>query len=167
MNLEYKKFLNPDFPPESKVWIYQSSRLLKMDEAFTAEEMLKEFVANWKSHGKPVTAQGLILFGYFLVLIADETQTHVGGCSTDTSQRLIKTIGEKFQINFFDRNQLAFVVNDGIEFLPYQQVPYALKHHFLSGDTLYFNNLVSTKKELEEKWMIPIKESWLADKVEM
>ncbi len=167
MNLEYKEFLKPNFSPNSKVWVYQANRLLRIDEAFVAEEMVKEFVESWQSHGEPVKGQGLIIFGYFVVLIADDTQTHVGGCSTDSSVRFIKQLGEKFRIDFFDRNQLAFVVNDGIELLPYQQVQYALDHNFLFTDSLYFNNLVATKKDLEEKWIIPLKDSWLAQKLQI
>ncbi len=167
MNLDYKEFLREDFSPNSKVWVYQANRLLRIDEAFDAEEMVKAFVENWQSHGEPVKGQGLIIFGYFVVLIADDTQTHVGGCSTDSSQRFIKTLGEKLGIDFFDRNQLAFVVNEGIELLPYQQIQYALDHNFLFPDSLYFNNLVATKKDFEENWIIPVKESWLAQKIEI
>ena len=167
MNLDYKEFLRSDFSPDSKVWVYQSNRLLRIDEAFEAEEMVKDFVENWQSHCEPVKGQGLIIFGYFIILMADDTQAHVGGCSTDSSIRFIKQLGEKFRIDFFDRNQLSFVINDGIELLPYQQVQYAFEHNFLFADTLYFNNLVSTKKDLEDKWIIPVKDSWLAQKVEI
>ena len=167
MNLDYKEFLKSDFSPNSKVWVYQANRLLRIDEAFEAEDMIKDFVENWQSHGEPVKGQGLIIFGYFVVLIADDTQAHVGGCSTDSSVRFIKSMGEKFKIDFFDRNQLAFVVNDSIELLPYQQVQYALEHNFLYTDSLYFNNLVATKKELEEKGIIPLKDSWLAQRLKV
>lgn len=167
MNLDYREFLREDFSPQSKVWVYQASRLLTLQEAFEAEDMINEFVAGWQSHGEQVKGQGLIIFGYFVVLIADDTQTHVGGCSTDSSVRFIKTLGEKLGINFFDRNQLAFVINDGIQLLPYQQLQYGIDHNFLSPDTLYFNNLVATKKDLEENWITPVKKSWLAQKLKI
>lgn len=167
MNLDYKEFLREDFSPQSKVWVYQSSRLLRIEEAFEAEEMIKQFIDSWQSHGDPVKGQGLFIFGYFVVLIADDTHTHVGGCSTDSSQRFFKAMGERFGIDFFDRQQLAFVVNDSIQILPYKQVQYALEHNFLFADSLYFNNLVATKKDLEENWIIPVKDSWLANKIEI
>jgi hypothetical protein len=47
------------------------------------------------------------------------------------------------------------------------QLSYAVQNHFISGDTLYFNNLVQTKKELEEGWIIPVKASWLAKKLNL
>lgn len=167
MNLDYKDFLNKDFSPHSKVWVYQASRLLQLQEALTAEELITGFVNHWQSHGEAVKGQGLLIFGYFVVLIADDTQTHVGGCSTDSSVRFIKFLGEKLEIDFFNRNQLAFIAKDKIELLPYQQVQYALDNNFLTADSLYFNNLVSSKKDLEENWIKPIKESWLANKLKL
>jgi hypothetical protein len=43
---------------------------------------------------------------------------------------------------------------------------YAVENNFINGDTLYFNNTVLTKKELLEKWIIPIKDSWLNKKID-
>jgi hypothetical protein len=34
-------------------------------------------------------------------------------------------------------------------------------------NTLYFNNTILTKAELETKWIIPLKDSWLASKFPM
>ncbi len=165
MNLEYNSFLNKDFSPKSKVWVYQANRLLTISEAFEAEEMVSAFVEDWKSHGDAVKAQGLIIFGYFVILIADETQTTVGGCSTDSSVNFIKSLGEKFGVDFLDRKQLAFVLNDTIQILPLEQVEYAIEHNFLFPETLYFNNLVATKEDLENNWIIPIQKSWLKQKI--
>lgn len=165
MNLEYNSFLNKDFSPKSKVWVYQANRLLTISEAFEAEEMVSAFVEDWKSHGDAIKAQGLIIFGYFVILIADETQTTVGGCSTDSSVNFIKSLGEKFGVDFLDRKQLAFVLNDTIQILPLEQVEYAIEHNFLFPETLYFNNLVATKEDLENNWIIPIQKSWLKQKI--
>jgi hypothetical protein len=53
-------------------------------------------------------------------------------------------------------------VKDKIQLLPMNQLSYAAQNSFLDSDTLYFNNLVQNKKELEEKWIVPVKDSWLA-----
>jgi hypothetical protein len=49
--------------------------------------------------------------------------------------------------------------------LPFSQVQYAIDKGFINRDTLVFNNVALTKKELLEKWLVPLKESWLAGKV--
>ena len=80
--------------------------------------MLDDFISDWKSHGTPVKGFGTLFFGQFIVLMADEEQTGVSGCSTDSSVRLIKTLEELFKIDLFDRTSLAFVIKEKIQLLP-------------------------------------------------
>jgi len=167
MKLDYKYLLDGNFSPDSRVWIYQSSRLLSLGEALEVEEMLNEFAQNWKSHGTPVKGAAHLFFGQFIILMADETATGVSGCSTDSSVRLIKEIEQKLGISLFDRTSLAFVVKDKVQLLPLAQFNYALDQQYIDGDTLYFNNVVQTKKELEENWIVPVRESWLAKKIKV
>lgn len=165
MNLTYQHLLPEDFAPQSRVWIYQSSRLFSLSEAFELEDLIKDFCEQWTSHGAEVKAYGNLFFGQFVVLMADESQTGVGGCSTDSSVRFIKSLEQKFSVDFFNRNNLAFVVKDKIELLPLNQLPYAFNNQFITPETLYFNNLVVNKAGLENDWIIPVKNSWLAKKL--
>ena len=167
MNLEYIYLLDGSFHPGSRVWIYQSNRVFSLHEAFDIEKMLNEFASEWKSHGTPVKGAGYLFFGQFIVLMADETATGVSGCSTDSSVRLVKDIEKQFSVSMFDRTTLAFIVKDKVQLLPLSQLQYAADNVFIDGDTLYFNNLVATKEELENKWIIPVKESWLKNRLRL
>jgi len=165
MELGYKHLLNNNFHPDSRVWVYQCDRSFTRNEALEIEEMLKEFTVQWKSHGTPVKGDAHLFFGQFIVLLADETATGVSGCSTDSSVRFIKDIDQRFSVNMFDRTTLAFVVKDKIELLPLSQLSHAAENGIIDPDTLYFNNLVQTKTELETQWIVPIKNSWLSRKI--
>lgn len=165
MNLEFKHLLPPSFSGNSRVWVYQSSRLFSLSEALEVEDQVNRFTAAWQSHGADVEAYGNLFFGQFIVLMADETKAGVSGCSTDSSVRFMKNLGGQFGVDFFNRTNLAFVVKEKIQVLPLSQLAYATQNGFISGSTLYFNNLVQTKNELEEQWIIPAKESWLAKKL--
>ena len=167
MNLEYKHLLPDNFSPGSKVWIYQSSRIFSLSEAFEIEDMINKFLDSWLSHGEQVKGAGHLFFGQFIVLMADETATSVGGCSTDSSVRLIKEAERKMGVSMFDRTTLAFVIKDRIQLLPLSQLQYAFDNGFINGDTLYFNNLVFTKKEMENNWIVTIKNSWLKNKISL
>jgi hypothetical protein len=161
MNWEYKHLLNNNFHPASKVWIYQSSRLFSLNEALEIEILLNEFTQQWNSHGTPVKGEAHLFFGQFIVLIADETATGVSGCSTDSSVRLIKETELHYKVNMFERTTLAFIVKDKAELLPLTHVQHAFDNGFIDMETLYFNNLVQSKEELEKNWIIKIKDSWL------
>lgn len=165
MNLEYQHLVPNSFADNAKVWIYQCNRMFSIGEALQLEEMLEGFTQNWQSHGSPVSGYANLFFGRFVVIIADETMNKVGGCSTDASQRFIKEVEANFGVNLFDRTNLAFVVKDKIEALPLTQLVYAIENGFITTDTLYFNNLVLTKKDFLTKWIVPVGESWLAPRI--
>lgn len=165
MTLAYKDLLPVDFADHSRVWIYQSNRLFSLSEALQLEQHLERFVANWQAHGEPVKGFATLFFGQFIVLMADETNVHVSGCSTDSSVRFIKEIEKLYGVQLFDRQMLGFVIKDKVQILPLNQMDYALKNGFVDEETIYFNNTVLTKKDLSENWLIPLKKSWLANKL--
>lgn len=162
MNLEYKNLLPQDFSDNSRVWIYQSSRILTLSEALIVEKILDDFISEWKSHGNPVKGFATLFFGQFIVIVADEEQTGVSGCSTDSSVRLIKSIELQFNINLFDRTSLAFVVKDRIQILPMGQIEYAIENGFIKRDTLFIDNSVQTLNSFQNEWIKPVKDSWLS-----
>ncbi len=162
MNIDYLHLLPAEFAPDARVWIYQANRRFSISEALQIEDLLANFAAGWQSHGTPVKGYANLFFGQFIVLMADETNAGVSGCSTDSSVRLVKEIEGLFTVTLFDRQLLAFIVKDQMQLLPLSQLSYAISNHFITADTLYFNNLVQTKAALENNWIIPLKNSWLA-----
>ena len=165
MDFNVRDHLPENFDPSSRVWIYQSSRLFFIAEAFQLEDMLKNFVSGWNSHGAPVKGYANLFFGRFIVFMADERATGVSGCSTDSSVQLIRDIEKTFKVDMFNRLLLTFIINDKIEQLPLSQFGYALSNGFITPETLFFNNTVLTKKELEENWIIQVRESWLQNRL--
>jgi hypothetical protein len=165
MNLHFQDLIPEDFNDDSRVWIYQSNRLFTISEALQIEELLEKFTESWQSHGAKVKGYGNLFFGQFIILMADETATGVSGCSTDSSVRLIKSIEQDHHVNLFDRQALAFVVKERIQLLPLEQLNYAVENNFIDPETLYFNNTVQTKEELLNRWIIPVKNSWLAKRL--
>ena len=163
--MDYKSLINQNLHADSRVWIYQANRIFSLNEALAIEVILNDFAEQWKSHGVPVKGAAYLFFGQFIILIADETATGVSGCSTDSSVRMIKDIEKQFGVNLFDRTTLAFVVEDKVQLLPMTQLQYAVDNGFISGNTSYFNNLVQTKEELESRWILPLKDSWIAARI--
>jgi len=164
MNLSHTELLPRDFAPDSRVWIYQSPRPFQMPEAQAIKTMFEDFVRDWNSHGTLVKGYAHLFYGQFIVLMADETATGVSGCSTDSSVRLIKAIEQRFGVPLFDRLLLAFRIKEKVQMVPLSGLSDALEHGDIERDTLYFNNTVANKAELETKWLIPLKDSWLASR---
>ena len=165
MNFNYKQYIPANFSDSSRVWIYQGSRSFLPDEITEIKNTLHEFVAGWKSHGAAVKGFAGLFFDQFIVLMADESNITVGGCSTDSSVHLVQSIEQMFKVQLLERQILAFVVNEKIALLPLSELDQAVENNFIHANTLYFDNTVLTKKGLLEKWIISIKDCWLAKRI--
>jgi hypothetical protein len=165
MNVHFQDQIPANFHSQSKVWIYQSNRPFASNEVSAINEMLNEFTADWKSHGAPVKAFAQLFFNHFIVLMADETATQVGGCSTDSSVRVIKSMEQQFNVQLLDRQSLAFIVENNVELVPLAHIVDAVQKDKINGDSLYFNNTILTKEQLLNEWIIPARLSWLAKRV--
>ena len=165
MNLNYQDLIPTEFDDNSRVWVYQSNRPFDMTEAMQIENLLLEFCKEWNSHGSSVKGYANLFFGQFIIIMADESMTKVGGCSTDSSVRLIKKIEQDYKVNLTDRLLLAFIIKDQINLFSLEEINLALEDTLITSDTLYFNNTILTKKELMTNWIIPVKDSWLAKRL--
>ena len=156
-----------DFAADSKVWIYQSSRPFSEQEVAEIDEQLLQFYSQWQSHGDEVKGWAKVLYNQFIVVLADEAATGVSGCSTDGMVRIIKSIERQYSVQLFDRLTLTFLVDGKAQMLPVSQVQYALDKGYINPDTRLFDNTVLTKAALEERWLIPLKNSWLAKRLQL
>ncbi len=162
MNFHFQDLIPKDFNDSSRVWVYQCNRSFSISETIEIEELLQNFTTNWNSHGSPVKGFANLFFGQFIIFLADETATGVSGCSTDSSVRVIKNIEEDYQVDLFDRQSLAFAVDERIQLIPFSLLNYEIDNEIITADTLYFNNTILTKKDLMNNWILPVANSWLA-----
>lgn len=154
-----------NFSPQSRVWIYQAMRPFTNEELQAATTAVSSFTESWLSHGEQVKGTGMVIPEGFIILIADIAVTGVSGCSTDSSVRIIKELDSRFNAGLFDRQLLAFLINDEVVRIPMQELSTVITAQQINNSTLYFNNMVQTLDELNTSWLIPAGQSWLAKKL--
>lgn len=147
--------------PSSRVWIYQSVKKLNTDQSLLAAAKIKQFVSQWTSHKVGVAGDGVLLFDRFVVLMADEEQTGVGGCSIDSSVRFVKSLEKELETNFFDRWNIAYKKDREVLSCNMAEFGKLVEKKEVNDDTIVFNNLIQTKIDFEKKWQVPYKDSWL------
>lgn len=162
MNTHFQDLIPKNFDDNSRVWVYQSNRFFSIKEALQLQKQLENFSKEWNSHGSAVKSYANLFFRQFIILMADESDVKVGGCSTDSAFRFIKNLEKKYDVQLLDRQTVAFIVNEKIRLVPLADVNFSIENDFITPDTLYFNNTILTKKELLNNWIIPLKNSWLA-----
>jgi hypothetical protein len=147
--------------PSSKTWVYTSTRAFSATEAADIQNKITAFTAGWNSHKVELTAAGALLYNRFVVLMVDESQVGVSGCSIDSSVKFIKELGAAYHTDFFDRLYICY--KNGDEIIGCNQETFSEKVSLgeITEDTLVFNNLVQTKQEWENNWLIPFGKSWM------
>lgn len=148
------------FSPQSKVWIYQSNRAFKSSEMEYLSKKLSAFTQSWSAHNQQLTAGYEIKYGYFIVLIVDETAAGASGCSIDKSVHLMKEIEQELEINLFDRFQIAWKKADEIIISERTDFEEAINNGLVNNSTIVFNNLVKDYNEYLKAWETPLNNSW-------
>lgn len=147
--------------PTSRIWVYQSNRSLSPGEVEYAETRLRDFTDRWAVHGSLLPCSFAVKYNQFVVLAADEEQQNTSGCSIDSSVRELKDLEQSLGIDLFDRNRIAFLLDGKVELLPLSELKEKFSGGMLDEATLTFNNLVTTKADLESNWLVPAHKTWL------
>ncbi len=144
----------------SKVWIYQSNREFTANEVNEISEVLKDFVGSWKRHSKDLKASYQIRYNQFIILAIDESYNNFSGCSIDASTNLFKNIEEKYHVDMFNKLNIAFKNGDHINIVTLSDFQKYVKEKKINKKTIVFNNMITTKKELENEWELAAEDSW-------
>jgi hypothetical protein len=146
----------------SRVWIYQSNRILSQEEELAILQILNNFTAEWLAHGHALAAIGEVLHHQFIILSVDEEVAGATGCSIDKSVNLMKEIEHKFNLNLFDRFRIAYRQNKEVLNCSREEFEELIKSGQINENTLVFNNLINNRNEMQTAWEIPLKDSWHA-----
>lgn len=148
-------------PPDARIWIFQTDRPLTAEEKNLAEDRLLEFTNEWAVHGNPFNTSYTIQHHHFIILAADESSQNASGCSIDSSVRVLKELEQLLKINLFDRNLIAFWTDAKVTLIPLAELKQKFQSGILNEQSLAFNNLISTRGDLERTWLLPAGETWL------
>jgi hypothetical protein len=155
----YIPFSDIDF--QARVWVYQANRELTAEETGIITETLKASLDTWEAHGKSLTASGKIFEHRFIVIAVDERDELPSGCSIDKSVHWLQEIGQRMNIDFFDRS-LAYLDDNGhVQTIPVPKIKQAVINETIFPSTTIFDNQVATKAQWMNRWKIPASNSWL------
>lgn len=150
-----------DLPETARVWIYQSDKTLESGQIDYINEQAELFCEQWAAHSTPLKSAYKILHDKFLVLAVDEGFNTASGCSIDSSVRFVKGIEQHLALNFFDRTQVAFLIDENV----FTTALHSIKDEISSGkiepETLTFNLQAQNIAEFQNSWLLPAQDSWM------
>lgn len=151
MQQNYKNIF-PELPDHSRIWIYLSDRKFTEAESSEIEHAIEAFVESWTSHQNRVKAAGTLLFSQCIILALDEDVEAASGCSIDSSVHLIKSLGQKYNVDFFNRLNMLVLIHGEVKMVHYHELESYEQHKI-------FNPSIDKLKDLRENWLVPLKET--------
>ena len=149
-----------DLPLQSRVWVFQSNRIMRPDEQSSIDDAVKHFVQNWSTHGLQMLASHVLYHNCFVIIAADEQKQAASGCSIDSFTALFKAFGTQYNLSFFDRFSIAHKSDDEVVISKIDDFKQLIDDGHITQDTFVYNNLIERRQDLFTKWEIPLKESW-------
>ena len=106
----------------SRIWIYQANRKLSAKEQEECLQRVEGFLGQWAAHGNALKASATIEHGFFLIIGTDESFNMASGCSIDTQVRFIQELGNSLDIDFFQRMNIAFLIQNEVELIEMSKI---------------------------------------------
>jgi len=153
----------------SKVWIYQSISLLTDDQVDGIRDDLYTFLENWTSHNARLYTYGNVFHQRFIAVFVDERYAGASGCSIDKSMHFIEELEQKYGLTLTERTEVAYMEkaedDEGedvskIHIIGLHDLKSSVADGELNANTFVFDNLVKTKGEFLQRWVVPLGESW-------
>ena len=156
-----------EMPPHSRLWIYQADREFSKEDILEIKKLADDFIDQWTSHGKIMDACIKLMYDRFVIVCVDERSAPASGCGIDKSVRFIQQLEKDIKTSLLDRMNVAFHKENKIITCKLSEVKEKVAAIFGMDwkNATFFNNLIETKAELENNWLVPIKDSWLAQKM--
>ena len=149
-----------ELPLQSRVWVFQSNRMMSPDEQSSIDDALKQFVQKWSTHGVQMLASHVLYHNCFVIIAADEQKQAASGCSIDSFTALFNAFGSQYNLSFFDRFSIAHKSKDKVLISSLDDFKQLIDDGRITQDSLVFNNLIEQRQDLSTKWELPLKESW-------
>ncbi len=149
-------------PAESRIWIYQSSRILSEEEADKISLETTEFLENWSSHGNELKASFQLKMNLFLIIAVDELSAAASGCSIDSSVQVVKKLEHELDLSLTDRTKIVVKNDQNIDFVAFNKVSEAVSSKKIKPNSIIFDNSITHLSQFEKNWKTTAENSWLA-----
>ena len=145
---------------ESRIWIFQSNRLISNSDIESLQNKIESFLISWTSHGNELIVSSKIEYNLFIIIALDQSQSSASGCSIDKLVSFIKKLEDQFSISLLDRLAISYKDNNKISVVRLDDFKRKILEKKIDNSTIVFNNLINLKSDLANNWEVPLSKSW-------
>lgn len=147
-------------PENAKVWIYPSNRKFYDTEIEEVHLKITTFLSSWKKEDETFEVSYQLLYNRFIVLFANDSHSPLTYQDLDASVAFIIQLQNEYKVELLDKMNVCFKQGKYVQYKELKDFKKLLKDKAITGKTIVFDNLVTTKEEFENHWEVPISESW-------
>ena len=151
-------------PDAARLWIFGSSKPVDSGKISFVRKSVREFIEQWLSHKREVTAGWDLKYNRFFLIGVDESGTGMSGCSIDSMVHNFRTIEKELETEIVNSHGFIFYkdAGDRVWCVSRQEFKDLAKQSIVNEETIVFNNTIQSVSELRQgKWEVSTKESWL------
>ncbi|MDG1039863.1 MAG: ABC transporter ATPase [Polaribacter sp.] len=143
----------------AKVWIYPSNRKFYDTEIEGVNQKIITFLESWNTDDETFQVSYKLVYNRFIVLFA-ASETPLTNLVIDASVGFILQLQEEYKVELLDKMNVCFKQGEYVQYKELKDFKKLIKNRAVTGKTIVFDNLVTTKEEFENYWEVPISESW-------
>jgi len=137
-------------PDTAQLWVYGFDKKIDPEQRTQLAADLGAFVASWNSHDAPVDGVAATVEDRF-VLLAGQCDAGIGGCSIDGSVATIKSFGEKYGLDGFNRDLVFFRNGQGeVDAVTRDEFQKGIQDGRFGDSTVVFDLTLTTLRTLRE-----------------
>ena len=147
-------------PENAKAWIYPSNRKFYDTEIDGIHEKIKLFLESWKVDDETFQVSYKLLYNRFIIFFTDNGSKPLSNIDIDASVGFILQVQQEHSVELLDKMNVCFKQGEYVQYKELKDFKKLIKNRAVTGKTVVFDNLVTSKEEFENYWEVPITESW-------
>ena len=156
MIVDFKKI-----PNWCKLWVFPSSRKFYPQEIEGLKQRIEEFLGNWTNEGQSLDCSYQLKYDRFLIISVDNSEINLSLRAHDTLTAFILELEKFYDIVLLDKINVCYKQGEFVQYKDLKEFKKMMKSKGVSKKTVVFDNMITTKAELENDWEINIMDSWL------
>lgn len=150
-----------EIPTWSKLWVFPSSRKFYEQEISGLKENIEAFLNSWTSEDQLFNCAYELKYDRFIVISVDDTDISLSLKTHDALSIFIQELEKKFEVILLDKINVCYKQGEFVQYKDIVEFKKMMKEKGVSAKTIVFDNMITTKEELENNWEINIMDSWL------
>jgi len=150
-----------EIPTWSKLWVFPSSRKFYEQEISGLKENIEAFLNSWTNEDQLFNCAYELKYDRFIVISVDNTDINLSLKTHDALSIFIQELEKKFEVILLDKINVCYKQGEFVQYKDIVEFKKMMKEKGVSSKTIVFDNMITTKEELENNWEINIMDSWL------